>query len=203
MDKRFRSLQSPPVSCFQVFDFRFWSPSWWCWHQDTCGPLFICFSRRENWVKCFGPVPWFEAFDFTDYPESILTTRIVFFNLANKTDNLKSILSIVEVTAILLGSTAACQRSSSAMNRITLEKHETRNVARPAGCFYHKWQHWGVKSQRSNKHLGEQWKKQEKLQLQLRPTQAVPKKEMTTSRRPNWHSFLLSSLMMTHECKST
>ena len=38
--------------------------------------------------------------------------------LANKTDNLKSILSIVEVMTVLSVSTAACERSFSAMNRI-------------------------------------------------------------------------------------
>ena len=48
MDQRFRSLKPPPVSCFQVFDFRFWPPSWWCWHQDTGGPLFKYFFPEET-----------------------------------------------------------------------------------------------------------------------------------------------------------
>jgi len=124
-DKRFQSLKSSPMSCFQVFDYRFWpknKPDLLRHGDDDIKTLLAHFSEvlpgemnvpttLEQWLDLKLLVS--QSAQRTLRPQEMYSSL-----LASKSDDLKSILTIVEIMMVLSVSTATCERSFSAMNRI-------------------------------------------------------------------------------------
>lgn len=121
---RFESLTSPPISCFQSFDFRFWP-------QSRSDLLHYGDGDIKTLVAHFSKVlpdetstdaldQWLDLKLLLSQPtqRKLLPREVYSSLLANRPDNLRHILSIVEIMMVLSASTAVCERSFSAMNRI-------------------------------------------------------------------------------------
>ena len=108
---RFQSLKSPPISCFQSFDFRWFAPS--RWDETRSGALHV-----DQWLNL-------KLFVSQPTQRKLRPYEVYSPLLANKPDNLRHILPIVEIMMVLSASTAVCERSFSAMGLKTNMKQET------------------------------------------------------------------------------
>ncbi|XP_015763634.1 PREDICTED: zinc finger protein 862-like [Acropora digitifera] len=123
-DSRFESLTTPPISCFQSFDFRIWpqSRSDLLHHGDgDIKTLVAHFSNVLPDETSNGALDqWLDLKLLLSQPaqRKLLPHEVYSSLLANKPNNLSHILLVVEIMMVLSASTAVCERSFSAMNRI-------------------------------------------------------------------------------------
>ena len=136
IDQRFQSLNSSPISCFQIFNFRLWPTNRadLLRHGDDITTLVDHFSNvlPDEMTAASVLDQWLDLKLLLSQPAQRKLRPQQFYSslLASNSDNLSSILSIVEVMMVLSVSTAVCETSFSTMNRIktSLKTNMTQEV---------------------------------------------------------------------------
>ena len=122
LEKRFESLTTEPVSCFKVFDHRFWPMTredLLHYGDDDVKTLVQHFAvlLSDEEKKCILS-EWLQLKLLLSCQRAVKPLELYASLLISKPDSIKNVLVLVEIMTVLSPCTASCERSFSAMNRI-------------------------------------------------------------------------------------